>query len=211
MAIRPRSLLPARTKAPAQPATTVAKPAAPRRPRMPRPAAAPRAARLGAAALQLLGWFAIAYVLTLLDLERRVIVPLLTGELMPPWALAGGLLSGVLLVAMALLARRIRLDAARFADQDPRASVRAVFVLALLTTVHAGILAAPLIAAPRGNLDALTGVLAEIVAYGPALPFVFGTIAGDGSLLAAPVVVALALVAAIGRARSKAWLAALPD
>ena len=69
----------------------------------------------------------------------------------------------------------------------------------------------PLIAAPRGNLDALTGVLAEIVAYGPALPFVFGTIAGDGSLLAAPVVVALALVAAVGRARSQAWLAALPD
>jgi hypothetical protein len=178
---------------------------------MPRPAAAPRAARLGAAALGLLGWFTVAYVLTLLDLERRVIVPLLTGELMPPWALAGGVVSGLVLLVMAMLARRIRLDAARFADQDPRVSVRAALVLALLTAVHASVLAAPLLAAPRGNLDALTGILAEIVAYSPALPFVFGTIAGDWSLLAAPVVVGLAITAVIGRARSKAWLAALPD
>ena len=206
MAIRPRSPLPARTQAPAR-----AIPVAPRRRRMPRPAAAPGAARLGGAALSLLGWFAVAYVLTLLDLERRVIVPLLTGELMPPWALAGGVVSGVVLLVMISLARRIRLDAARFADQDPRVSVRAALVLALFTAVHAGILAAPLLAAPAGRLDALTGILAEIVSYSPALPFALGMVAGDAALLVAPLIVLLAIVAAVGRARSKAWLAALPD
>ena len=161
--------------------------------RVPSPGRPPVAARIAAIALTLLGLYAFLFGVTFLDVLFRLATALLSGGVLPTWAIAGvftglfGTLFGV------TCGRRLLRAVAALRDQDPRSSARTGMALAAVVVLHATLVAGPL------------------NRWSPAAPLAGEALLGSVAVFAIPLVALLAVVATIAHSRAQGWLHALPE
>jgi hypothetical protein len=166
---------------------------------VPTPDRAPRIARVAAVATLLLGGYTLLWAISFADVIRRILETLLKTLPLPAWALGGGIAAIVCTIATGLLARVLLTDARRLADQDPRHRPWAVPAIAVATALHTVLVGGPF--SPWLGASPPAAYPFSIALTGSGVP----------ALLAAPVVVAVAIIALLARTRAEGWLRQLPD